>query len=96
MYIKSLAAPFTVNMIPEPTLNALADHGELSGLLPANGGNCEEVLAQFARAGVNLQALAVQLQRDGATSSVESWHSLMAAIASKSAALTAAAWTPAT
>ena len=96
LYIKSLAAPFTVNTIPEPTLNALADHGELSGLLPANGGNCEEVLAQFARAGVNLQALAVQLQRDGVTSSVESWHSLMAAIASKSAALTPAAWTPAT
>jgi transaldolase len=95
LYVKSLAAPFTVNTLPEPTLNALADHGELSGLLPANGGNCEEVLAQFARAGVNLQALAVQLQRDSVTSSVTSWHSLMAAIASKSPALTPAAWTPA-
>ena len=48
LYIKALAAPFTVNTIPEGTLNALADHGELSGLLPADGGDCEEVLAQFA------------------------------------------------
>ena len=90
LYIKALAAPFTVNTIPEATLNALADHGELSGLLPANGGDCEEVLAQFAGAGVDLQALAVRLQADGAASFVKSWHSLMAVIASKSAALTAA------
>ena len=90
LYIKALAAPFTVNTIPEPTLNALADHGELSGLLPANGGNCEEVLAQFASAGVDLQALAVRLQAEGAASFVKSWHSLMAVIASKSATLTAA------
>ena len=68
LYIKALAAPFTVNTIPEATLKALADHGELSGLLPANGGNCEEVLAQFASAGVDLQALAVRLQTEGATS----------------------------
>ena len=87
MYIKALAAPFTVNTIPEATLNALADHGELSGLLPADGGDCEEVLAQFASAGVDLQALAVRLQTEGAASFVKSWHSLMAVIASKSAAL---------
>ena len=48
MYIKALAAPFTVNTIPEATLNALADHGEISGLLQADGGDCEKVLAQFA------------------------------------------------
>ena len=90
LYIKALAAPFTVNTIPEATLNALADHGELTGLLPADGGDCEDVLAQFASAGVDLQALAVQLQTDGAASFVKSWHSLMAVIASKSAALTAA------
>jgi len=89
MYIKALAAPFTVNTIPEATLNALADHGELTGLLPANGGDCEEVLARFAGAGVNVQALAARLQADGAASFVKSWHSLMAVIASKSAALTA-------
>ena len=90
LYIKALAAPFTVNTIPEATLKALADHGELSGLLQANGGDCEEVLAQFAGAGVDLQALAAKLQTDGAASFVKSWHSLMAVIASKSAALTAA------
>ena len=94
LYIKALAAPFTVNTIPEATLNALADHGELSGLLPANGGNCEEVLAQFASAGVDLQALAVRLQADGAASFVKSWHSLMAVIASKSATLTTATRRP--
>jgi transaldolase len=90
LYIKALAAPFTVNTIPEGTLKALADHGEVTGLLAANGGDCEEVLAQFSRAGVDLQALAVKLQADGAASFVKSWHSLMAVIASKSAALTAA------
>ena len=87
LYIKALAAPFTVNTIPEATLNALADHGELSGLLPVDGGTSKEVLAQFAAAGVDLQALAVRLQADGAASFVKSWHSLMAVIASKSAAL---------
>jgi transaldolase len=86
----SLAAPFTVNTIPEGTLNALANHGELSGLLPADGGDCEEVLAQFVRAGVDLQALAVRLQEEGAASFVNSWHSLMSVIASKSAARTIA------
>ena len=91
MYIKALAAPFTVNTIPEGTLHALADHGGLSGLLPANGGNCENVLAQFAAAGVDLHALSVRLQAEGAASFVKSWHSLMAVIASKSAELTAAA-----
>jgi len=90
LYITSLAAPFTVNTIPEGTLRALADHGELSGLLPANGGDCEEVLAQFVRAGVDLQALAARLQDEGAASFVKSWHSLMSVIASKSASLTAA------
>ena len=87
LYIKALAAPFTVNTIPEATLNALADHGELSGLLPVDGGTSKEVLAQFAAAGVDLQALAARLQADGAASFVKSWHSLMAVIASKSAAL---------
>jgi transaldolase len=90
LYIKALAAPFTVNTIPEGTLNALADHGELSGLLRADGGGCDELLAQFASAGVDLQALAVKLQADGAASFVKSWSSLMAVIASKSASLAAA------
>jgi transaldolase len=71
-------------------LRAVADHGELSGLLQADGGDCEKVLAQFATAGVDLHALAVKLQADGAASFVKSWHSLMSVIATKSAALTAA------
>jgi transaldolase len=87
LYIKALAAPFTVNTMPEGTLKALADHGELGTILPADGGDCEEVLAQFARAGIDVDALAAQLQDDGAKSFVKSWTDLMAVITSKTAAL---------
>ncbi len=87
LYIKALAAPFTVNTMPESTLNALADHGEVGGILPADGGDCEEVLTQFAKAGIDINALAAQLQDEGAKSFVKSWNELMAVIASKSAAL---------
>jgi len=89
LYIKSLAAPFTVNTMPEGTLKALAAHTELGELLPADGGDCEEVLAQFTKAGIDLDALAAQLQDEGAKSFVKSWNDLMAVISSKSAALTA-------
>jgi transaldolase len=91
LYIKALAAPFTVNTMPEGTLHALADHGEVGAILPADGGDCEEVLAQFARAGVDVDALAAQLQDEGAKSFVNSWNELMAVIAAKSAALRTAA-----
>ena len=87
LYIKALAAPFTVNTMPEGTLKALADHGEIGPMLPADGGDCEDVLAQFAKAGIDLDALAAQLQDEGAKSFVKSWNELMAVIASKSAAL---------
>ncbi|MGA8597909.1 MAG: transaldolase [Bryobacteraceae bacterium] len=87
LYIKSLAAPFTVNTMPEGTLKALADHGELGAILPADGGDCEEVLAQFAKAGIDIDALGAQLQDEGAKSFVKSWNDLMDVIASKSAAL---------
>jgi len=87
LYVKALAAPFTVNTMPEATLKALADHGELSGILPAEGGDCEEVLAQFAKAGLDIDALATQLQDDGAKSFVKSWSDLMEVLASKSADL---------
>jgi transaldolase len=87
LYVKALAAPFTVNTMPEATLKALADHGELSGILPADGGDCEEVLAQFAKAGVDIDALATQLQDDGAKSFVKSWSDLMEVLVSKSADL---------
>jgi transaldolase len=87
LYIKALAAPFTVNTMPEGTLKAFADHGAIGPLLPANGGDCEAVLAQFAQAGIGLDALAAQLQDEGAKSFVKSWDELTAVIASKSAAL---------
>lgn len=87
LYIKALAAPFTVNTMPEATLKALADHGELGAIMPADGGDCEAVLTQFANTGINVDALAAQLQDEGAKSFVKSWNELMAVIASKSAAL---------
>jgi len=87
LYIRSLAAPFTVNTMPEGTLKALADHGALGEMLPADGGDCEEVLARFAGAGVDVDALAAQLQDEGAKSFVGSWRELMGVIAGKSAAL---------
>src|SRR5262249_46336664 len=87
LYIKGLAAPFTVNTMPEGTLKALADHGEIGHILPADGGDCEAVLAQFAKADINSDALAARLQDEGAESFVKSWKDLLAVIASKSAAL---------
>ena len=87
LYVKSLAAPFTVNTMPEGTLKALADHGSLGGVLTADGGDSEEVLARFAAAGVDVDALATRLQDEGAKSFVGSWTELMDVIASKTAAL---------
>jgi transaldolase len=87
IYIKALAAPFTVNTMPEGTLKALADHGEVGTILPPDGGDCEEVLAQFAKAGIDVDALAAQLQDEGAKSFDKSWNELMAVITAKSAAL---------
>jgi transaldolase len=91
LYVKALAAPFTVNTMPEATLKALADHGELGAILPADGGDCEKVLAQFANAGIDVNALAAQLQDEGAKSFVKSWDDLMAVITSKTASLKQAA-----
>src|SRR5499433_3565667 len=87
LYIRALAAPFTVNTMPEGTLKALAEHGDVGDMLPADGGDAEDVLAQFARAGVDVDALAVRLQDEGAKSFVDSWHELMDVIVAKSADL---------
>ncbi|MEO8345449.1 MAG: transaldolase [Betaproteobacteria bacterium] len=87
MYIKALAAPFTVNTMPETTLLAFADHGDLGTVTPADGGDCEAVLAEFTKADVDIDALAVRLQNEGADSFVKSWNELMGVIATKSAAL---------
>lgn len=87
LYIDTLASPFTVNTIPEKTLNAFADHGKVGDALPAEGGDCEDVLAEFEKAGVDIQALAAQLQKDGAESFVQSWNDLMEVITTKSESL---------
>jgi transaldolase len=87
LYIRALAAPFTVNTMPEGTLKALADHGEIGPLLPADGGDCEAVLAQFAKSGIDADALAARLQEEGAKSFVTSWNELMTVIGAKSSAL---------
>jgi transaldolase len=87
LYIKALAAPLTVNTMPEGTLKAFADHGEFGASLRADGGDGEEVLKQFATSGIDIDALAAQLQDEGANSFVKSWNELMGVIAVKSAAL---------
>jgi transaldolase len=87
LYVKALAAPFTVNTMPEETLKALATHTELGELLPVDGGDCEAVLAEFGKAGIDVDALAAKLQTEGAESFVKSWNELMAVISSKSASL---------
>src|SRR4030081_452233 len=87
LYVKALAAPFTVNTIPEGTLHALAEHGVIEATMPADGGDCEEVLARFAGARIDVHALSAQLQDEGAKSFVNSWNDLMGVIGSKSAVL---------
>ncbi len=87
LYIEALAAPYTVNTMPEATLKALAAHSELTGLMPADGGDCEAVLAEFGKAGIDIDALAARLQDEGAKSFVASWNELMGVIATKSASI---------
>jgi transaldolase len=86
LYVTSLAAPNTVNTMPEATLLAFANHGEIGPLLTADD-NAEEMLARFNRAGINVAGLASDLQREGAKAFVDSWNELMSSLASKSAAL---------
>ena len=84
LYVKALAAPFTVNTMPEGTLKALADHGDLSEIMSADGGDYEAVLDQFAAAGIDINDLGAKLQDEGAKSFISSWNDLMDVIASKS------------
>ncbi len=84
LYIKALAAPLTVNTMPEATLLALADHGDLGSIMAADGGNCEEIIGEFSKAGVCVDVLAAELQKQGAKSFVKSWIALLAVISSKS------------
>ncbi len=87
LYVKALAAPFTVNTMPESTLQAFAEHGAVGTTMPADGGNSEEELARFAEAKIDVHALSAQLQDEGAKSFVNSWNDLMGVIGAKSAAL---------
>ena len=87
LYVTALAAPFTVNTMPEATLKAFGDHGELNGLLAPDGGDCERLLAAFRAAEIDVNDLARQLQSDGASVFVQSWNDVMTRIASKRAAL---------
>ena len=91
LYVKALAAPFTVNTMPEATLKALAEHTELGPILSPNGGNSEEVLARFRTAGIDIDALAVRLQDEGTKAFVKSWNELLGVIGSKSESIRRAA-----
>jgi transaldolase len=83
LYVRALAAPFTVNTMPEETLMAFGDHGELGHVLPADGGDCEQVLAAYAKAAIDIDALAARLQDEGAKAFVKSWQDLLAECESK-------------
>jgi transaldolase len=87
LYVKGLAAPFTVNTMPEHTLKMFSEHGEVGAAMPAEGSESEAVLAQFAKAGIDVGALGARLQDEGAKSFVKSWSDLMDVIRSKSAVL---------
>jgi transaldolase len=87
IYIAPLAADLTVNTMPEATLLAFADHGTVGAVMARDGDDAEQVLASFRAAGIDLEALAKQLQSDGAEAFVKSWHGLLAVLESKSAAL---------
>ncbi len=84
LYIEALAAPDTINTIPEKTLQAFVDHGKANAVLPADGGYAEAVLAEFRREGVDDEALAARLQREGAEAFTHSWQALLARIHDKS------------
>ena len=87
LYIEALAAPDTINTIPDKTLLAFADHGKLHGVMQKDGGDCEKVIAQFNAAGIDDAALAGRLQREGADAFVKSWNDLLKRITQKSSAV---------
>jgi len=89
LYVEALAAPETIDTMPEKTLLAFAASGQVASVMPPDGGDAEKVLARFAGAGIDVDALALQLQAEGAQSFVKSWTELMKSIADKSAALVA-------
>jgi transaldolase len=90
LYVEALAAPDTINTIPDKTLLAFADHGAIGELMPADGGDAEEVIAKYVEAGIDDDQLAADLQREGAESFVKAWRDLLDCVASKGSSLKAA------
>jgi len=90
LYLEALAAPDTINTVPEKTLLAFAEHGELEGVMAEDSSEAEVQLARFAQAGIDIDALAMQLQREGTAAFAKSWHDLLDRIAAKTEALTEA------
>lgn len=91
LYVEALAAPDTINTMPEKTLHAFAEHGRLRGVMPLDGGDADNVLAEFAHDGIQEEALAAQLQREGAEAFTKSWRDLMDVLAAKCASLSTTA-----
>jgi len=85
LYVEALAAPFTINTMPEQTLLAFANHGQVGALMPADGGDADQVIVELAEAGLDFEMLASDLQRQGAEAFDESWRSLLACIGGKAA-----------
>jgi len=83
LYITSLAAPDTINTMPEKTLRAFADHGRIEGVMAEDGGDCDAMIERIGRAGVDARTLAAQLQKEGAQAFVKSWNELLQRIAEK-------------
>jgi transaldolase len=84
LYIEAFAAPDTINTMPDKTLLAFADHGKVGDAIPADGGDADEVLAEFQSAGIDTDELAARLQREGAEAFDKSWHDLLESIESES------------
>jgi transaldolase len=87
LYVEALAAPDTIDTIPEKTLHAFAEHGRVEGVMAVDGGDAEQALQRYADAGVDTEALAERLQREGAAAFVESWQQLLQRIDDKAGAL---------
>jgi transaldolase len=90
LYVEALAARDTINTIPEKTLRAFAKHGQITSVMAENGGESEQMLTRIQQANIDIDALARQLQRDGAQAFVKSWNELLARIADKSHSLAGA------
>jgi transaldolase len=88
LYVHGLAAPFTINTMPDATLQAFYDHGEVGEPMPADGGDSDAILARFTGAGVDVAELAAKLQTDGAKSFVTAWNDLMERISTQRTVLT--------